>query len=222
MSFFLSEEERWAIVILHKYGGWSNSHIYNTIKCSHTTISRLLQKYKETGDVKDKERSGRPPLLSKKSSEYRTAFTTVKRHRQFTSSQLSKYLKSHNNIDISRSTMHNLIQQWGFHPVHFRKKPLLTGKHKEKRMKFSIENEGEEWDDVIFTDEKIFYFGSEGVKLWKRSNEKEIPSFVPEQFLCKERNIWCGVEYGKREEPNYIYQKIISIRRNINVFYGII
>jgi transposase len=190
----LSVEERWAIISLHKFADWSNYRIAQTLHCSHHTVADTLKRYEETGDVSDRERSGRPPLLESHSSEYKVALDVVKKHRQYSAAQLAKYLRLERGVDISASTMKNFLHRLHFHPVHFRKRPLLTEKHREKRLRFALENHGEEWDDVIFTDEKFFLFGPEGVRLWKRPQEEEICGFVPMErtkFM-----VWGGIWKG--------------------------
>jgi hypothetical protein len=50
--------------------------------------------------------------------------------------------------------------------VHFRKRPLLTEKHREKRLRFALENHGEEWDDVIL----IYLYGQKILLVWTRGS----------------------------------------------------
>ena len=95
----------------------------------------------ETDDVINKERSGRPPVLHSPASEYTMALKLVKRHCQFSASQLAKCLakclRDPNGIELSEPTVLRLLHRWHFHPVHFRKRPLLTQKHREKRLRFA-------------------------------------------------------------------------------------
>ena len=56
----LSEGDRWQIVALSSRAGWNQKRLAREFGVSQPTISELLSKNRQTGEVKDKPRSGRP------------------------------------------------------------------------------------------------------------------------------------------------------------------
>ncbi|AYV86737.1 MAG: transposable element Tc1 transposase [Sylvanvirus sp.] len=201
----LSEETRWAIITLHKYAGYTNSDIVKKLKCSFHTVEYTISKYLQTNEVKDRERSGRPPTLSENDPSYEIALQELKTHRTLTVEKLSQYLSQEKNIQITKSSLHRLIQKWGFHPVCFRKQPYLTEKHRDKRLRFSEVHLNDDFDNVVFSDEKIFIFSTEGFKVWKKSDEPPICSYTlqnPFKFM-----VWGGIWLGGRSELCFVDEK---------------
>ena len=62
---FLSTEDRAWMVILHEEG-YSSRQIAAKVGCNQSTVIRVLQKHKETGNTKDRHRSGRPKKSTKR------------------------------------------------------------------------------------------------------------------------------------------------------------
>ena len=56
----LSEGDRWQIVALSSRAGWNQKRLAREFGVSQPTISELLSKNRQTGEVQDKPRSGRP------------------------------------------------------------------------------------------------------------------------------------------------------------------
>lgn len=201
----LSEEQRWAIISLHKYAGYSNSEIVQALGCAFSTVEYNISKYLETTEIKDRERSGRPATLSEGDSQYEIAFQELKTHRTLTVQKLSDYLSREKDIQISKSSLHRLIQKWGFRPVCFKRKPCLTAKHKEKRLKFAEEHSDDDFDQTFFSDEKYFVFSTEGFKVWKRPDEEPICSYTlqnPFKFM-----VWGGIWLGGRTDLCFVDEK---------------
>ena len=106
MTPHFSTEERWAIVILHKFAGWSNFRIPDALHFASSMIGDTIKRDTESGDVIDTERSGRPPLLQFGDSEYKSALTVVNRHRPFRAvSPWAKDWRDHHRIEVSESSM---------------------------------------------------------------------------------------------------------------------
>ncbi len=61
----LSIEQRTVIIQLDKKGK-TQQEISELLDCNQSSVSRLLNKYRHKGDVKDMPRSGRPTKLTKK------------------------------------------------------------------------------------------------------------------------------------------------------------
>ena len=59
----VSEEMRWRMVALSEDAGWSWAYgkIAQHFGRSKSTVQDQIRRFKETGSVKDRPRSGRPP-----------------------------------------------------------------------------------------------------------------------------------------------------------------
>lgn len=66
----LSIKTRWEIVFFHQHLGMSEPAIARQIGCNQSAVSRLLAKYKLTGDVVNLQRTGRKRFLNLSSYEH--------------------------------------------------------------------------------------------------------------------------------------------------------
>ena len=74
---------------------------------SPSTISRLKIKYRETGDVKDRPRSGRPKVTTPQQDQYLRL--TALRNRRMSSRLLQARLAGHTGRRISDQTIRNRL-----------------------------------------------------------------------------------------------------------------
>ena len=72
----LTIPERWQAVGMHN-GGFSHRRVANHFRVNHSIIVRLMQRFRQTGDVTDRPRAGRPrkttpredPLISRRTRQ---------------------------------------------------------------------------------------------------------------------------------------------------------
>jgi transposase len=82
----LSKEERIELVLLSGREGWSYRQIANDFNARHPrmtpiffgTVGKVVRKFKETGSVLDKPRSGRPTVMDDKTREAVIAKVTAR------------------------------------------------------------------------------------------------------------------------------------------------
>ena len=158
-----SEQRAQAILMLEI--GFSLREIAAKVGCkSHTTILRLKEKYKETGKVENKPGSGRPRKLNERDERALIRRLTTKECSNAV--QLQKSLKTSNNVEVSTNTVRRALKRNGLVARVKRKKPLLSKKHREKRLKFAKDHKDwtiDEWKKIVWSDESKFQiFGSDG------------------------------------------------------------
>ena len=90
--------------------------------------------------------------------------------------QLTKSLQINNRIEVCTNTVRRALRRNGLMARVKRKKPLLSKKHREKRLKFAKEFKDwtvSDWSKVVWSDESKFQiFGSDGRQYcWKREGE---------------------------------------------------
>jgi len=174
------EERTTAITLLAE--GYSSREIGRRLGgVHHTTILRLKKKVEETGSTENKPGSGRPRKLNER--DERECVRKIARGECSTAIAIKKKLRIDDNIDISVRTVRRTLHKHGLVARVKKKKPLLTKKHRQKRLDFAKKHQSwtvEDWSKVIWSDESKFQlFGSDGRQYcWKRPNEPLKPAHV--------------------------------------------
>jgi transposase len=207
MSNPLSEEQRWGIVILKKHTSFSNSKISTLLNCSYNSVNNVFLKYTDTGNVSDKPRSGRPSIMKENSEDMKLIVNTIEDNRQSTCTEISKEL---------RKKVHRIIQERNFRPVLYKRIPYLKKEHKKRRLEFAKDNSYRDWEEVIFTDEKLFSFSKRKVKIWKRPEEKRISVYVPS--YQKKWMVWGGIWVGGRTKL-HVFEANVNSEEYQNVIW---
>ena len=165
----VSEEHRWACVAYRK-DGWTFAMISRRIGCNEKTASRIWERYLRTGAVKSGGRSGRPRATTE---EQEVNIVVTARVLKFTS---PRRIKQELNLAVSRITIDRRLQEanlFGRVAVHKRK---YTEAEVRKRLAFANGYKDwtkEQWEKVIFSDEKTFYgYGFCG-RIWVRREPGE-------------------------------------------------
>jgi len=155
--------------------GFASREIAAKIGCkSHVTILNLKKKYEETSKVEDKQRSGRPRKLNERNE--RTIIRRLMTNECSNAVQLKKSLQINDEINVSSNTVRRALKRNGLSARVKRKKPLLSKKHRENRLKFAKRFKDwtvSDWNRVVWSDESKFQiFGSDGREYcWKRQGE---------------------------------------------------
>ena len=130
-----SIEKHWEIIFLylHRKGPkFSIREIAKEVKCSQDTVKTWIQRYQETGDVKDKERQGRKRKTTEE--EDLDIIHIAKKHRTNTLAEISSVM-SRQRVDISLNIVMRRLNEEGLYKLQPLKKPLLLDNHRENRLK---------------------------------------------------------------------------------------
>lgn len=154
----------------------------------HRAILRLKKKYEKTGNVKDKQRPGWPPKLNERNE--RTIIRRLLIGEYTTAVSLTKSIQVNEDIEVSAETIRRVLRKNGFATRAKRKKPLLSKKHREKRLDFAKKFKDwtvQDWSRVVWSDESKFQiFSSDGREYCWRKQEK----------LLKDAHIKPTVKFG--------------------------
>lgn len=181
----LSEAQRWQIIGMHSTG-MSFKAIGRQLGFHHTVISRLVRKHRETNDVKDRQRSGRPTVTSQR--EDRALNRLVRLHPFATSSRLkTEWLP---NRRLSTRTLRNRLKAAGLASRRVIKRPFLTDRHQRLRLQWCLARRNlnlRSWRRIHWSDESRFLLHvTDGrARVWRQRNTAYTP-----------RNIMPTVPYG--------------------------
>lgn len=154
---FTSTEQRHRIIVLNEEG-YSCTEIAQRVKCHRTTVSRVVNKYKKTGSVHDRQRSGRPRKSTKRQD--RTLRRISLGNRKLTSPQINRIWSETCNVEVCTSTVRRRLLAKGLKGCRARSKPYLTNAHRSRRLAWAkkhVQWTTEQWKKVIFSDESNFY-----------------------------------------------------------------
>lgn len=145
--------ERGQITLLYKEG-FSISAISKKIKCSRCAVRVTLKRFEETGKYTNRPKSGRKRHTTIR--EDRVLVHAALRNRRKSSKELRSDMYEQHNINISAQTVRRRLTEAGLYGRKARRKPLLSEKHKEKRLvwakkyaKWTIDD----WTKIIWSDE---------------------------------------------------------------------
>ncbi|KAJ5581878.1 transcriptional regulator family: Helix-turn-helix and Homeodomain-like HTH [Penicillium sp. DV-2018c] len=102
----LSTEQRAAIICAHKDGA-TQTKLAADFGCTRKTIYNTLQRHSEDGKLENREKTGRPPMLSKRTCNL--LHLQARRHPHWTYKQLSATCSAH----PSPSTIRRILRRYG-------------------------------------------------------------------------------------------------------------
>jgi transposase len=160
----IDEERRWAIIALWK-DGQTRTTIARKLSVHKETVARWIAQYQATGAVRPKKRSGRPRCTDE-ALDVAIAFTA--RVDVFTSPrQIVRKLE----LDISADTVDRRLQEAGLFGRVARHKRAYSDAERQKRLSFANGYKDwtrEQWEKVLFSDEKCFYGQGFCGRVWVR------------------------------------------------------
>ncbi len=154
--------------------------------------------------LEDAARSGRPPKQNPENVVKVTTKVCKDRYgREKSAADIAGELSTE-GIDISASTVLRILKKAGYKKTKPTRKPGLTKKMKEERLKWCKEHEHwtlEDWKRVIWSDETsvILLHRRGGYRIWRKSNERFVRSCIRERWKgCSEFMFWGCFTYDKK------------------------
>lgn len=150
------EQQRIEVWALREEGLSWNQLVSRTGK-DRKTLRRICKRVKETGNFKDKPRSGRPSKLNDR--DRRRVVGILRKSKVKTAEAVRKEASASLHVKVCRNTIAKALKESGFVCRVKRKKPLLTKQHKQKRFAWAKKHETwtvDEWKNVIWSDETAF------------------------------------------------------------------
>ncbi|GBL92705.1 Transposable element Tc1 transposase [Araneus ventricosus] len=176
------------LVVDHYKSGKSIRKVSDILKISKSIVFSIISKYRKTGSVENKVRTGRPAIFTPREQRWFVKKITINPKRSAVKLTLEarKRFGKISHPEIVR----NILKNHDFQARVARRKPFISRVNQKERLKFArcyFKKSKEFWESVIFVDESKFnVFGSNGKqKVWRRLNTE-----------LKLRNLRATVKHG--------------------------
>lgn len=203
----------------------SNGHSTHTIasklSLSQSTVSRVLRNLHFNQHYSS---GGRPSKLSAMSQ--RAVLTQITTGKAANAVEATNYINTIIPTPVSSETVRRVLRKNSFKAVVKKKKPLLSARHRQRRLAFAQKYREwtvEDWKRVIWSDEtKINRFGSDGRQwVWKKKGEGLIEREVQGTVKFGGGNImvwgcmgWNGVGHLAEVEGRMDADQYVDILKN--------
>ena len=162
------------IVLAMHNGEKGYGKISKDLQLPKSTVQSIIKKVKDSGDLENLSRSGRPAKVSTTGS-YPTDCPRGQIEPRVTRDEIRLILED-SGTSVSRSTVTNILHKANLRGCCPRKAPLLRFMHLKARLKYSDEYSAKEpsyWNSVLWSDEtKLELFShSSSQYVWRKKNE---------------------------------------------------
>lgn len=165
----LSYDQRLQIVTLSE-AGHSCRQLANQFGIRPNTVSDLLRKYRETGSVENRQGQGRRRISSQRQD--RALLRLSANDPRASSRALRQQWATLSGVEASASTVRSRLFQGGRFSYIARKKPLLTARHKARRLQWCQQHANwtqDDWSRVLYTDETPLHLVQTSQRRYYRS-----------------------------------------------------
>jgi transposase len=173
----LSPVTRTTIVTLRNEH-YTFGQIANIVSRSETACRQAYKLFEETGGYSDRQRVGRPRKTSEKLD--RIIHRLSEGDRTKTAVDIRREIAGHQGGQVSVWTIRRRLRQFGLHGRIARKKPFISHRNRQRRLKFAREHLNwtpKDWARVLWSDESKFQrFGSDGKTYVRRRPGEEFNS----------------------------------------------
>ena len=173
----LSSDVKRSIVELIE-SGMRAREVAKILKINESTVSRVLKRLRERGDVENKKRSGRPSMVSARGD--RILGRIVKTHRRATLKDITSEYNQETPVKVSTRTIRRKLRFLGYTNRSVRKAVTIRTVNKKKRLSWcrgkihwTVANN---WKHVMFSDEMMIVLKNDGkLRVWRKAPERWRP-----------------------------------------------
>ncbi|XP_030753008.1 uncharacterized protein LOC115880034 [Sitophilus oryzae] len=200
----ISAFDRARIIALHEEG-LSRQQIADRLNLVRSTVSRIIQRYMDTGNVRSRPRLGRPNVTTERQYRYLAQF--ARRFRSVPIRELrSQFQRTYHRVISSRTISRRLSN------AGLRRRPplrvhLLTLHHKQRRLQWAREHQNwllPQWKNVIFTDETRIGLISDDYRqrVWREAGRwhRFNTALAIAPYQGGTEMFWGGIMYNRRTE----------------------
>jgi transposase len=185
--------------------GWSYRRIGERFGVSHTSVSRMVQRYRETGDYIRRVGQGRHRTTTPAQDRFLRVLTL--RQRFVTTRMLQSQLENVEGIRISIETIRQRLRKDNLQPRIPVRGPAIPMNNRRTRLHFAREHHNwvvADWENVLWTDESRFclYTCDRRVRVFRRPNERYAQCNFMNTTLFGGGSVmvWGGISLNARTE----------------------
>lgn len=170
----LSLNKRYEIVFLNQHPKgpkWGFEKIAAYVKCSKSAVQYWVQKYKQNKNLNDEKKAGRSRCTTEMQDK-RIVKLGMKEH-NITSNEIQQNLEKQ-GVEVSSRTIRRRLSESGGKYSREILKPLLSEKHRVKRLQWAKKHQNFDWNRVIFTDESSFQLFRSNKKVWQFIGRRKV------------------------------------------------
>ena len=193
--------------------GESQNEVTLTLNVNQNTISRLYNRFQQTGSTNDRQRSGRPTTPGQ--DRYIRAFHL--RNRTVAASTTAARI--HGLRRISSQTVRNRLRYHGIRPRRPYFGAVLTPLHRGERVRWCNRLRGwtfRNWRRIWFSDESRFLLQKRDgrIRVYRRRNERFSSSCVQEvdSFDGGSVMMWEAISNDRKTDLVHVLRNLTAVR----------
>ena len=201
-------------------GGMSCRQVAHHFGCSPSTITRLLQRHRETGSVNDRPRSGRERVTTPDQDRY--IVLQHLRDRFLTASETAAATPGRHQPRISGNTVRRRLYESDLRARRPAMVTLLTPERRQNRLIWSRTHARwtqRNWNQVMFSDESRFCLSKPDgrERVWRRRGERYAECCVRQynRWGGASAMVWAGISFNHKS-PLVVINGNITARRYID------
>jgi len=183
----LSVDKRYEIVFLsqHPMGPRLGvKAVAKEVKCAKNTVQYWLKRWKDSKDLTDAKRTGRPRSTTEKVDQ--RIVDLANNEKVTTTHNIQRVLKRQ-NVQISQETIRRRLKECGAKFSLPISKPLLTERHRQKRFQWAQSMNDMDWNRVIFSDETTIRLNQLKRCVWNLPGRRKVSRTVKHPVKV---NVW--------------------------------
>ncbi|GFT81955.1 transposable element Tcb2 transposase [Trichonephila clavipes] len=213
----LTDSEAWRVVGRLE-GGQTQAEIAQAIGVSQSVISRIWNRFLETGSAGRRPGQGRKRATTPNEDRY--LVLTAWRHRNMNATLLQQHLRSTTGTTVSTQTVRNRLHVVGLYARRSMVCVRLTSRHHRDRREWATEHVNwrrNEWSNVLFSNESRFSVHADNrcIFIWRERGSRNNPAFMHEsvRFGSGGVLVYGGISIDGRTDLYIIRDGPLTARR---------
>ncbi len=212
-------------------GMLQSGHVQRTVavhfNVSQSVISRLWNRFQQTGNVAERPRAGRPRSTTRRQDRYLS--NMAKRQRFQSAVRLNTDFQMATAVRISSQTVRNRLHAANLRARRPAVRPKLTARHRAARLLWARQHVNwqlRHWTSVLFTDESRFCvdFHDGRRRVWRMTGERYADCCVAEhdRFGGGSVMVWGGISITGKTDLHVVEGNLTGVRYRDEILHPIV